>query len=205
MTTCRRYTANPQASVRLVKRADGDAKTITGYAAVFYRAGAAETEYVLWQGQGFRVVERIMRGLFNHNPSLILGRTSAGTARLAVDSSGLRYEIDAPDTTVGRDLLVSLDRGDVDGSSFAFVPKRTVWVEEEGQDVREIHDLDLFDISPVTFPAYEGTDAGVRLRAAGEAKPERAEWEEWKARRNRHARTAIELRCRELDLQDSGF
>src|SRR5215469_16336921 len=61
-----------------------------------------------------------VRGLWNHDPNHILGRTVSGTLRLSVDSVGLKYEIDPPDTTMAKDLLISLQRGDVSQSSFAF-------------------------------------------------------------------------------------
>src|SRR5688572_16918348 len=60
------------------------------------------------------------RALFNHDPNMLLGRAGAGTLRLSTDARGLRYEIDIPDTTVGRDVATSIARGDLAGSSFAF-------------------------------------------------------------------------------------
>ena len=99
----RRYT-NHRATVE--KREDGKG-TITGYAAVFYRDGDHSTEYVLWDDQFSRAVERVtpsafsralrekqdIRALFNHDPNQLLGRTTAGTATVTVDETGLRYEI----------------------------------------------------------------------------------------------------------------
>ena len=112
--------------VRIEKR-DGQPTKIVGYAAVFYRYDDPGTQYELYSGH----VERIqpgafkraieeaddVRGLFNHEPSQILGRTKSGTMRLSEDETGLRYEIDVPDTQVGRDVVTSIDRGDVTGSS----------------------------------------------------------------------------------------
>jgi len=166
----RRHTQQSRARVQV--RADGDKRTIEGYAAVFFREGQPETEYELWSD----VYERIMpgafdraikemddaRGLFNHDSSLILGRVSAGTCRLKVDQTGLHYEIDAPDTQCGRDTLVSIERKDITGSSFAFIPTRTVWIEEENRDIRQIEEVRLFDVGPVTYPAYEGTTTNAR-------------------------------------------
>ncbi|MEM9790857.1 MAG: HK97 family phage prohead protease [Planctomycetota bacterium] len=167
---------------------------ITGYAAVFYDAARADTEYELWAG----FVERIMpgafdralaegqdvRALFNHDANHVLGRTAARTLRLTVDAVGLRYEIDAPDTQFARDLSTQIERGDVDGSSFSFSPRRTEWIETDTLEVREIHDVDLRDVGPVTFPAYTATSAGVRAVSDGAdldlIRRERAE---------RHART----------------
>lgn len=147
---------------------------IVGYAAVFYRAGDPGTEYELWE----KVRERIARGafdraladrhdargLFNHDPNIVLGRVGAGTVRLSVDDVGLRYEIDAPDTQSGKDVVAMLRRGDVVGSSFAFIVRGDSWQRDRdtGDEIRTIQDVDLLDVSPVTYPAYESTSAGVR-------------------------------------------
>lgn len=176
------------------KRADGST-VIEGYAAVFYRDGDKSTEFEIWPG----FVERIrpgafdrallekqdVRALFNHDSGKILGRTSAGTLRLSVDQIGLRYEIDVPDTSTGRDVVASLERGDIDGSSFAFLPTQSIWIEEPELEIREIMDCDLFDVGPVTWPAYEGTTAGVRSR--DEIESLRAEVAERKRQRNTEA------------------
>ncbi len=177
----------PHARSRVnVTRRENQPAMITGYAAVFFRASDPGTEYELWDG--FR--ERIMpgafdraireqhdaRALFNHGRDHLLGRVSARTLRLSVDATGLRYEIDVPDTTIGRDTLVSIDRGDLSGSSFAFVPTRTVWVEEGDVLIAQVEDLDLYDVGPVTFPAYESTSASVRSATREELLDEVTRW-----------------------------
>ena len=84
--------------------------------------------------------------------------------RLSVDKTGLRYEIDVPDTTIGKDVAESITRGDVTGSSFAFIPTKVEWTRDDKRrvDVRTIMDLDLIDTGPVTYPAYDGTTTGMR-------------------------------------------
>ena len=103
-------------------------RSISGTAAVYYD-GTDRTEFKLWDG----VVERIMpgafdkvlannddaRALFNHDPNLLLGRVSADTLTLRSSDAGLEYDISAGDTTVARDVLEHIDRGDLQGSSFA--------------------------------------------------------------------------------------
>lgn len=105
-----------------------------------------------------------VRGLYNHNADLVLGRTAANTMRVSVDTVGLAYEIDAPDTQYARDLLVSMKRGDVNQSSFGFIAKDASWDYDEviGVDVRTVKEAELFDCSPVTFPAYTQATSGVR-------------------------------------------
>jgi len=159
-------------------RMDGDdIKAIEGYAAVFYRAGDPGTEYPLWHNY----LERIMPGAFdralseshdaradfNHNQDILLGRVSSGTCVLSVDDTGLRYsiEFDTEDTD-HKNVSRKIARRDVTGSSFTFSNASADWEElnEDGETVwiRNITDLDLHGVGPVTWPAYEATEAGVR-------------------------------------------
>lgn len=182
----RRFISATAAPVKLSKRADGDGKDITGYGAVYYD-GTEATEYLLWEYSDMRCIERIMagcfnraiaesqdvRGLFNHDPNQILGRTAAGTMTLVSDKRGLKYDIDPGNTTVAKDVMEHLARGDVTGSSFSFDIKKqtTTEIEENGRTtiIRQIEDVNLYDCGPVTFPAYVGTEAG--LRSMGESDP----------------------------------
>ena len=112
-----------------IEERGGDPPRITGYAAVFYRADDPSTEFRL--GEIF--AERIERGafdktlergdvaaLFSHRHDQVLGHTQSGTLRLSIDDRGLKYEIDPPDTQLGRDVVTSIRRGDIRGSSFGF-------------------------------------------------------------------------------------
>lgn len=169
----RRYTRQA-GGARIETRRDGR-PTIVGYAAVFYDPADPGTEYMLDPPD---IVERIMPGCFdralreddvlarfNHDENLLLGRTRSGTLRLVVDRRGLRYEIDPPDTTVGRDVMELIRRGDLFGSSFRFAPLATKYRDDGGAYVVERHDVLLVDVGPVDFPAYTSTEAG--LRTAG--------------------------------------
>ena len=71
-----------------------------------------------------------VRALINHDAGLILGRTTSGTLKLSEDSTGLHYEVDAPDTSYARDLSESMKRGDVTQSSFAFRTRADDWAKE---------------------------------------------------------------------------
>ena len=164
------------------ERADGSA-VISGYAAVFYREDDPGTQFELFPG----LVERVdasaftraireggdARAVLNHSPELLLGRVSAGTLRLSVDSVGLRYEIDPPNTQYARDAVESIKRGDLTGSSFAFDVNAVEMRSEDNQDVRIIKDVELFDVGPVTYPAYDSTSVGMRSTVA------RNQYEEW--------------------------
>lgn len=105
-------------------------------------------------------------GLWNHSDNDLLGRVSSGTLRLKADDEALRYEIDLPDTTVGRDVETLLRRKDIRGSSFAFRTIRDKWEEDEDGNVsRTLLEVALIDVSPVARPAYPDTDAGLRSLA----------------------------------------
>jgi uncharacterized protein len=164
----RRFTAAKNAGPIFLHKRSAGAATIEGYGAVFYNSNDPGTEYIIGPG----VVECInptafdaalkdcrddARGLFNHEPSQLLGRVGSGTMRLSVDSKGLRYAIDVPNTQLGRDLLELIDRGDLYGSSFSFTIDAVRWRHEDDRDVRLIDAVTLYDTGPVTFPAYEST------------------------------------------------
>jgi uncharacterized protein len=110
------------------------------------------------------VLTNDVRALINHNSDKILGRTKSGTLRLSVDDTGLKYEIDPPDTSYAHDLLENLKRGDITQSSFGFSVEKDAWNEDaDGGVVRTILKVArLYDVSPVTFPAYPDADVAMR-------------------------------------------
>lgn len=106
-----------------------------------------------------------VRALWNHDANFVLGRSKSGTLRLAEDARGLAVEIDPPKTQWARDLLVTMRRGDVDQMSFGFRVIRESWEGTAGEPVRVLEEVELFDVSPVTFPAYPQTDVSARSAA----------------------------------------
>jgi HK97 family phage prohead protease len=112
------------------------------------------------------IAEDDVRALFNHDRNHVLGRSKAGdgTMRLSSDDKGLLVEIDElPNTSTARDLVELLKRGDVDQMSFGFTTVRDRWEEDEdGRVIRTLEEVRLFDVSPVTFPAYPDTEAEAR-------------------------------------------
>ena len=103
-----------------------------------------------------------IRALFNHDPNYVLGRNRAGTLELVEDNVGLRVRITPPDTSWARDITTSIRRGDIAQMSIGFVVEDDEWSSKDGIDTRELKKVRLFDVSPVTFPAYTATDVGVR-------------------------------------------
>jgi HK97 family phage prohead protease len=155
-----------------VRSADGS-RMLVGYAAVFNSeaviAGAFR-EKIMPGAFSKAIKSGDIRALFNHDSSQVLGRTKSGTLRLSEDDHGLRYEVDLPETQAGRDLTVSMDRGDIDGSSFGFsVPRGgDDWDYEAELPLRTVREVELYEVSPVTFPAYD--DTSIALRSLDAAK-----------------------------------
>lgn len=211
-----RMIEQPQAAVKLETRENGPAR-IVGYAAVFFD-GTDATQRAVMPRLAPNLRERIMSGafdaalsgdadvraLFNHDRSLILGRRSAGTVQLSVDSVGLRYAILPADTTVARDVAAHIGRGDVTGSSFGFIPREERFIKDGALEVRELVGLELIDVGPVTFPAFEATTAEVR--SGGEIEGVMAAYVAWKdgCRAERVGRISRRARCVEIaqSLQD---
>jgi HK97 family phage prohead protease len=105
-----------------------------------------------------------VRCLVNHDPSLVLGRWKSGTLGLTTDARGLRFTCQLPDTTAGRDIHTLVKRGDLTQCSFAFriAPNGDSWNRQRTE--RTLTDLDLMDVSAVTYPAYEDTSVSARSR-----------------------------------------
>jgi uncharacterized protein len=161
-----------------VRAKQGEKPGIEGYGAVFGQ------EYVLYEDSNWRIVETIKPGaftrvlkenqdtrcLFNHDPDNVLGRTTNRTLRMSQDDSGLHYENDLDTrTTVGQNVQAFVDRGDVTGCSFAFTISKQTWRDEKSVDgkttisTREIEEIEsLYDVGPVTYPAYDGTSVSPR-------------------------------------------
>lgn len=150
------------------EQAEGESRTVFGYAALF------DVETMLWEGYyeviargAFdNVLEDDVRALFNHDNNLILARTGT-TLEIGVDDKGLWYRFEAPNTTAGNDLVENIRLGNVTQSSYGFKSKENSYNEElrEGVyvEIRTILEIKkLFDVSPVTYPAYETTEVSLR-------------------------------------------
>ena len=165
MSTIERRTATEGVELR----EEGDTLTATGYAAVFDRLSSNLGGFVERIAPGtFRstLKQADVRALFNHQADHLLGRSSSGTLRMSEDDQGLRYEIDLPYTSLGRDVAELLRRGDISGSSFGFRTIADEWSEtEEGFPLRTLSEVALRDVGPVTFPAYTDTEASLRSLA----------------------------------------
>lgn len=150
---------------------EGGGAVIEGHAAVFDSwsetlGGIFPFKEIVRHGAFAESIGRDdIRALFNHDPNYVLGRNRAGTLELVEDEVGLRVRITPPETTWAKDITTSIRRGDISQMSIGFVVEEDEWSTEKGLDTRELKKVRLFDVSPVTFPAYTATDVGVRAMA----------------------------------------
>lgn len=132
---------------------------MSGHAAVFNRLARIGPMYERIAPQAFaRALGRDdVRFLLNHNPDNLLGRTSSGTLELRTDDGGLLVLNELPDTTLGRDVKVLIDRRDLTGMSFGFSADPSSFSREiapDGRQIRTVNDMELLDVSLATYPAY---------------------------------------------------
>ena len=148
---------------------EGDKPVIAGHAAVFESLSddlGNFREKIARGAFADSIARDDVRALFNHDPSVVLGRNRAGTLSIAEDERGLAIRIEPPDTQGARDLLVSIARGDISQMSFGFRTITDEWAQVEGETIRTLKKVRLFDVSPVTFPAYPQTDVALRSMEA---------------------------------------
>lgn len=149
-------------------RADFEKRKISGYAALFnvWSEDLGGFKERIQPGAFAKtIVDGDVRALFNHDPNMILGRTKNNTLRLSEDNKGLEFDADLPDTSYARDLAVSIERKDITQNSFGFQTVRDEWTDDWRK--RELIEVKLFDVSPVTFPAYKQTNVKLRLHELG--------------------------------------
>lgn len=140
---------------------------LVGYAAVFDSpADLGDFVEVIRHGTFTRSLQQAggIVALYDHERKSILGKVSAGTLRLSQDSKGLAFELDLPDTSVGRDLAVLVERGDVSGCSFGFITPAggDHWKQDGAKPLRELRSVDLREITITPQPAYPDTSVAKR-------------------------------------------
>ena len=145
-----------------VRESDGDDMTLEGYAAVYNsETDLGHFREVIKPGAFDDVLDNDVRALINHDPNLILGRTTNGTLELSVDERGLKYRVKLGDQQYAKDFYESVKRGDISQSSFAFTIDKQSWNEE--RTVRSVDKVrQLLDVSPVTYPAYAAATVQAR-------------------------------------------
>jgi len=180
----RRYLTTP-ISYREEQTENGKKLYAKGYAATY------DNKTMLYSWDGFEYWEVIRKGFFddvldndvvclvNHESDLILGRTTSGTLTIGTDETGLWYEclLDERNTT-HLNLAISLERGDINKSSFAFNVGEKIETYETTED-KTIYTCELvkcsrlYDVSPVVWPAYEDTESFLEQRSRIEKEVEK--------------------------------
>lgn len=175
---------------KLEARADDNGKrSLTGYAAVYdsWSVDLWGFREIIRPGAFKRSIEENddVFALADHDFSArsTLARRSAGTLRIEEDDTGLKVNMDLPDTSVARDLYANIEAGNINGMSFGFEVREDSWkwAEEQGQlDERELKDIKLYEVSVVAQPAYPATTISAR-----EAESLKSEYEKRKAEENK--------------------
>jgi HK97 family phage prohead protease len=148
-------------------REDG-APVLTGYAAMYDTPTVVAglfREQIARGAFDEAVARDDVRALFNHNPDVVLGRTTSGTLRLTTDAVGLRYEVTLnPADAEHQRVWQMVSRGDVTQSSFGFEVRGQQWGDRSATELplRTITKVALYDVSPVTYPAYATTTVTAR-------------------------------------------
>jgi uncharacterized protein len=141
---------------------------ISGYAAVFNSKTSIGDffEEVIAPGAFARTISENgdIRALFNHNWDHVLGRTKNGTLKVEEDTRGLKFEVELPNTSMARDLAESLRRGDINQCSFGFYATNDTWDYSVEPAVRTLNEVELYEISVVSIPAYEDTEVALRSK-----------------------------------------
>lgn len=194
-TPVREYRKISASELRVATRAEGNTEKVVveGYGALFdVEADLYWFREIIRPGAFAGTLKTAdVRALFNHDPNLVLGRNKAGTLRLREDARGLRYDFDPPATAAANDVVELLRRGDVTQSSFGFRTLKDRWTFGDDPNepaLRELLEVELFDVSPVTFPAYPDTVVGIRSKDDArvlfeEARARLAPGNEWAALR----------------------
>lgn len=170
-------------------RADDGKRTLTGYAALFNSDTTIGDYFIecIAEGAFDKAITGDVRALVDHDTGRVIGRTKSKTLRLAVDSRGLKVEIDVPDTRDGNDLWVLVERGDISGMSFGFRVTKQSWDETGDLPVRTILEVELYEVSAVAFPAYDDTTLAKRSLDM---------WREGRVPQDRRALDAVAARRR---------
>jgi uncharacterized protein len=149
-------------------REDEDGPHLIGYASIF---NVEAVIFGLWREMvapgAFKktIKENDIRALWNHNTDKVLGRNKASTLVLREDEKGLKVDITPPDTQAGRDAVTSIKRGDVSQMSIMFERIKQEWFYPEDKKelpLRTMKEMKLYEVSPVTFPAFEQTSISAR-------------------------------------------
>ncbi len=162
------YRNMPQSMVGINVSSSKTGERIEGYAAVFDSLSVDMGGWyeVIRKGTFAKSLKtNAVKAYLNHNDCLLLGSTTTGSLQLREDNKGLRFSLTLPRTSYAKDMVQLLRANEITGCSFGFrnVTGTDVYRQENGQNIRELNEVFLYEISPVTgFPAYPGTSLKIR-------------------------------------------
>ncbi len=157
---------------------NADTRTIRGYGIVFdkesvdLRAGGRVFREVIRPEAMQGIDMSRMLAMHNHDSNRLIGNAASGTMRTGIDATGVWYEVDLPNSPTGEDVLETVRRGDTQGSSFQFTiaPDGEKWSMRGGKAFREVTKFGgVYEMGPVSEPAYPDTSIGARSLEAMEA------------------------------------
>lgn len=150
--------------IRAEKSENG--RIIDGYAAVFDKLSenlGGFREKIAPGAFKKTIKKDDVRALFDHDSKYVLGRNTAGTLKLSEDDTGLRMQVTPPEAQWVDDLLKSMERGDINQMSFGFYTISDEWEDmNKKEPIRTLREVELFDVSVVTYPAYPDTSVAIR-------------------------------------------
>jgi HK97 family phage prohead protease/HK97 family phage major capsid protein len=161
-----------KADSTLEVREENGEMIVEGYAALYNsETNIGPFKETIAPGAFDEVLDNDVRALINHDPSLVLGRTTSGNLELTSDEFGLKYRVKLGNQQYAKDLYESVKRGDISQSSFAFTIEDQSWSED--RSTRTVEKVaQLLDVSPVTYPAYKSATAMARSEEIKEEKKE---------------------------------
>jgi len=151
-----------------LRATEGQPNVLRGYAAMFEKRSLDLGGFVevIRKGAFSRSLKSSMDvlALAHHDTSRPLARRSAGTLTIQEDDTGLLVEITLADTTHARDVLADVRARNIEGMSFMFITKKDSWTRSAPGEpaIRELIDVDLFEVSAVTVPAFPDTSIAAR-------------------------------------------
>lgn len=184
--------------LRSLENDSGGTDTVITGTAIPYGSSSEEMwgfREIIAQGAFRNALSGDIRCLWNHDTGKPLGRTSSNTLTLTDTKEGLQYECKLPNNSWGSDACEAISRGDVTGTSFGFRVIEDDWVYVENQLIRTILEAELFEISPVTFPAYPESSVEARSRELLDEGRRRAGWSD-SVREGREPMDLFERRLR---------
>lgn len=158
-------------TIRTPVSVDAEKRQVTGYFARFDERsvvlsnGMKDFQEVIAPGAFTRSLEGSddILALVDHDPQKLIGRTTSGTLKVWEDERGLAFSVDLPETSYASDLRSLMERGDVSQCSFGFIPRSISWGKaDDGMLIRTLKDVELFEGSIVSTPAYPSTSAQLR-------------------------------------------